>query len=418
MKTVWIIDHYSSEPKYGGISRQYDFANELAKRGYKVIVISSLFSHFTHKYIEDGDMYVSNISDKVTYIYLKTAPYTENGGTKRLRNMISFQNSVIKNMKFIADTYGAPDVVNACSVHPFAWTAGYVVARKFKARFCVEVRDLWPEVWVLSGKKTEHSPMVIFTRMLEKWIYKKSDAIIYSMSKGDLYINGKLGIDNNKLYLIGQPMDMERFDKNAKVNYNLVPKEIRDFINDSFVCTFAGYYMTYEGIYTMLEAAKTIKAQNLPIKMVFVGSGEEEQGMRNFVNEHKLDNVIVGNRISKEAIPGLLKNSDIVMAHLAVEGHEDAYKYGVSKNKVNEYLYSGSVTLYGFHDNDDVVATSGGGFVFEPFNSNDLFNNIIKVYEMTKEDRRKIGNKGRVYTSNNQSSEVLTDKLESVLFKK
>ena len=23
-KTVWIIDHYSSEPEYGGISRQYE----------------------------------------------------------------------------------------------------------------------------------------------------------------------------------------------------------------------------------------------------------------------------------------------------------------------------------------------------------------------------------------------------------
>ena len=28
-KNVWIIDHYSSEPKYGGISRQYEFAKEL-----------------------------------------------------------------------------------------------------------------------------------------------------------------------------------------------------------------------------------------------------------------------------------------------------------------------------------------------------------------------------------------------------
>ena len=30
MKNIWIIDHYSSEPQYGGISRQYDFAMELA----------------------------------------------------------------------------------------------------------------------------------------------------------------------------------------------------------------------------------------------------------------------------------------------------------------------------------------------------------------------------------------------------
>ena len=44
MKTIWIIDHYSSEPKYGGIQRQFDFANELSKRGYRTIIISSSFS--------------------------------------------------------------------------------------------------------------------------------------------------------------------------------------------------------------------------------------------------------------------------------------------------------------------------------------------------------------------------------------
>ena len=40
MKNIWIIDHYSSEPQYGGISRQYDFAMELAKRDYNVVVLA------------------------------------------------------------------------------------------------------------------------------------------------------------------------------------------------------------------------------------------------------------------------------------------------------------------------------------------------------------------------------------------
>lgn len=74
MKTIWIIDHYSSEPQYGGISRQYDFACELSKRGYNAVVISSAFSHFTHSFISDEDVYVSKINDRVHYVYLKTSP--------------------------------------------------------------------------------------------------------------------------------------------------------------------------------------------------------------------------------------------------------------------------------------------------------------------------------------------------------
>lgn len=415
MKTVWIIDHYSSEPKYGGISRQYDFANELSQRGYNVVVIASLFSHFTHSYIKKKS-FVSNVNDNVHYIYLETTRYTENNSIPRLRNMLSFHKEVIKNMDEIANKFGVPDVVNGCSVHPFAWTAAYKVSKRFNAKYCVEVRDLWPEVWVLSGKKKKSSPMVIGLRQLEKWVYKKADRIIYSMSKGDEYISGKLGIPKEKTKLIGQPMDCARFDYNAVENYKLIPEEIRSFIYDSFVCTFAGYYMTYEGVYTMLQAAKILQDNNLSIKMVFVGSGEEQAGMVEYVQENGLTNVLIGDRISKEAVPALLNNSDIVMAHLAEEGHSEAYKYGVSKNKVNEYLYSGAVTLYGFHDKKDAVVTSGAGYIYEPFNSEQLANYIIDIYEMENHERKLIGQNGRDYIMSNHSSEVLTDRLESVFF--
>lgn len=415
MKTLWIIDHYSSEPKFGGISRQYDFANELTERGYNVVVISSLFSHFTHSYIKE-DAFVSKIKKNFHYVYLKTTPYTENNSMPRLKNMISFHSEVTKYMNKIAEEFGEPDVVNGCSVHPFAWTAAYRVSKKFNARYVVEVRDLWPEVWVLSGKKSRSNPMVVGLGLLEKWVYKKADKIIYSMSKGDEYISGQLGIPKEKTKLIGQPMDCIRFDYNATNNYDLIPEQIREFMTDSFVCTFAGYYMSYEGVYTMLEAAKILQDRNFPIKMVFVGSGEEKEGMVKFIQKNNLTNVHIGDRISKEAIPALLKNSDIVMAHLAEKGHKEAYKYGVSKNKINEYLYSGAVTLYGFHDRQDVVATSNAGYIFNPFDTKDLANHIIEVYNMNFSKRNRMGENGRNYIINNHSSGILADRLEAVFF--
>lgn len=416
MKTVWIIDHYSSEPQFGGIARQFDFANELSSRGYNVVVISSSFSHFTHSYFQEDDIFISKVNDKVHYVYLKTTPYTKNSGLARLENMVSFKRKVIEYMDKISYTLGAPEVVNGCSVHPFAWIAAYAVSKKYKAKLCVEVRDLWPEVWVLSGEKSKYHPMVVFFGALEKWAYKKADRIIYSMSKGQNYFAGKLGINEEKMFLIGQPMDCVRFDENATNNYSLIPEEIREFIQDSFVCVFAGYYMTYEGIYTMLEAAKILKAKNLPIKMVFVGSGQEKEGMQNYVDENDLNNVHIGDRINKNAIPALLKASNICMAHLAIEGHKDAYRYGVSKNKVNEYLYSGACTLYGFTDKNDAVQTSKAGFIFEPFNSDDLANKIIEIYRMDEKEQKKYGENGRNYIINFHSKEVLTNKLESVFF--
>lgn len=418
-ETIWIIDHYSSEPEYGGISRQYDFARELGRRGYNVVVIASGFSHFTHKYIvEEGhDLKVSTVSEHVHYIYLRTSSYGDNSGSGRARNMIDFMRNVIKYEATISKRCGKPDVVTGCSVHPLAWVAAYRIARKYKVRFVAEVRDFWPRIWVVSGDKRSMDPMVLFFGAVQKWAFKHADRIIYSMYHGDKYICEELGIPKSKVYLIGQPMDCSRFDNNS-TNFDLLPEEIKHFINDgkSFLCSFAGYYMTYEGVYVMLAALEILEKKNLPVKMVFVGSGSEKTGMEKYIRENNIHNVLIYDRIPKEAVPALLSRSDICMAHLEVEGHKEVYKYGVSKNKVNEYLYSGACTLYGFLYKDDEVATSGGGIMFEPYNAEDLAEKIEKVYRMPKEEQRQYGINGRNYIRQNRSVDILTDRLLEVLF--
>lgn len=415
MRTIWIIDHYSSEPEYGGISRQYDFARELGRRGCHVVVIASGFSHFTHTYISEKPVKVSKLAEHVHYIYLKTSSYESNGGMGRARNMLDFMNKVMKYEGIIARRYGKPDVVTGCSVHPLAWVAAYRAARKYKARFAAEVRDFWPRIWVVSGDKKALDPMVLFFGTIQKWAFKHADRIIYSMFHGDKYICGELGVPKSKVYLIGQPMDCPRFDENRKKT-ELLPEEIQDFLKDSFVCSFAGYYMTYEGVYVMLEALKILEEKGLPVKMIFVGSGQEKEGMENYVRENHLHNALIYGRIPKEAVPALISNSQICMAHLEVEGRKEVYKYGVSKNKVNEYLYSGACTLYGFLYQDDEVAASGGGLMFEPYNAEDLAEKIEYIYNLPETERKQYGIRGRDYIKKTHSVEVLADRMLEVLF--
>ena len=408
-KTIWIIDHYSSEPRYGGIQRQYDFAMELSKRGYSVVVLSSSFSHYTHTYISNEKLFVSKIAENAHYVYLQTRKYESNGGIGRILNMFSFKKKVLKSYKIIAKQFGAPDIVTGCSVHPLSWIAAYKVARHFKSKFLVEVRDLWPEMWLLNGEKSKLNPMVLFFGCIEKWAYKKADGIIYSMLYGDQYICGKLGISKEKVYLIGQPMNCDRFLENSKKQS--LPKEISEFIKDSFTCVFTGYYMKYEGVYTMLESAKKIKDLGFPIKFLFLGSGKEEQGMKQFVVDNNLNNVLIYGRISKEVIPTVLCSCDICLAHCSTEGKPESFKYGISKNKVNEYLYSGNCVIYGRDDVNDPVAKYGAGYVIQPFHPEQFTERILEVYKMDSINRNKFGINGRNYVEKYHKVESLVDKL-------
>ena len=415
MKTIWIIDHYSSEPKYGGIQRQFDFANELSKRGYKTIIVSSSFSHNTHSFISEEECHISQFAENAYYAYIRTYAYETNRSVGRARSMFSFVISVKRNYKKIAEKLGKPDVVIGASVHPLAWIAANMVAKKFGVNFVAEVRDFWPEMWLLNGEKTKYDPMVVFFGAVEKWAYKKAYKIIYSLPHGNQYICDKLGFPKDKVALIGQPMDCERFDHNAVEKKDSVPKDIQNFIKDSFVCVFAGYFMEYEGVHVMLEAAKELRDMGLPIKFIFIGSGKEEESMKKYVSDNNLDNVLIHGRISKELIPAILRSCDICLAHCAIEGYPETFKYGLSKNKVNEYLYSGNPVVFGCDDENNAVAKYGAGFVIKPFRPIEFTEKIKALYDMPPELRDEFGRNGKAYSVKYHRVDSLVDKLLQVL---
>lgn len=415
-KKIWIIDHYSSEPQYGGISRQYDFARELDKRGYSVVIFSSGFSHYTHTYISNKEIFVTKPFKHVRYVYVKTKQYNSNNGIDRAFNMISFMTQVIRNERAVAKRYGYPNVVEGVSVHPLAWIAAYIIAKKYKIKFVAEVRDFWPQVWIDSGEKKKSDPMCIFFRKIEDFIYKNADHIIYSLYHGDRYLSGVKGIPKNKITLIGQVMDCERFDQNRKKT-ELLPRKIQNFIDDGFICCFTGYYMKYNGVFTILEAIKIAQNRGLPIKMVFVGNGEEKQAMQDYVQKNGLRDVLIEDRIDREAIPSLVSRSEICIAQAAHLSNTNVYRFGVSMLKMNEYLYSGACILFGFQFEDNEVIESGAGIQFKPYSSQDLAEKIERVYWMSDDERKRYAENGREQTRKHHDVSVLTGKLIEILFK-
>ena len=411
---IWIIDHYSSDPKFGGISRQYDFAKEMSNRNYDVTVISSSFSHFSHSYISGEKIHLETINNRARYIYLHTSKYKKNGGLGRIINAFSFVKSVIFNKKAIENMVGKPDVVVGCSVHPFTWIAANNVAKKYKAIFNVEVRDLWPENQIVDEGMSKYHPMAIALGILEKWAYKKANYIIYSLSNADEYICDCLGFSREKVTWIDNPIDAKRFDCNSN-RFDELPPHVSSFMEGHFICAFTGYLKDYEGVQEMIQAAKIIKDEGLPIRFIFLGSGDQEEYLKSYAKENNLDNVLIGGRISKELIPTVLTHSDICMAHLAVKGNKESYKYGMSKNKVNEYLCSGRYVIFGSYNKKQVVSYSGGGVTINAFDADAFADEIKRAYYMCPEERAAVGAKGRKYMLENNSVEHLIDKYEKTL---
>ena len=414
-KIIWVIDHYSSEPQYSGMSRQYDFAKELNKRGYRVIVFASGFSHYTHSYISKKRILITRPFEHVWYVDVKTFQYEKNNGKNRALNLISFMIQVLRFYPEIAKRYGKPDVVEGASVHPLAWLAAYNIAKKYNVRFIAEVRDFWPQIWIDSGEKKASDPACLFFRAVEKFIYRHADKIIYSHYHGDRYLCEERGVPREKTVQIGQVTDCERYDKN-KDKINLIPPKIREFVSEGFVCGFTGYYMQYNGVYTILEAVKILQNRGIPIKMIFVGDGKEQAQMQKYVYDNRLKDTLIESRIGREAVPVLAGMCDVCISQSAHKGRPDVYRYGVSTLKINEYMYAGTCILFGFDYEDNEVVNSKAGLRYQPFDAYDLADKISLLYQMDDSERRKYGARGKHYHKMNHSVEVLTDKLLETLF--
>ena len=84
-------------------------------------------------------------------------------------------------------------------------------------------------------------------------------------------------------------------------------------------------------------------------------------------------------------------------------------------NKVNEYLYSGSVTILGYFMKENEVTESGGGFSYNPHEEK-LSDIIIKIYNLSELEREKIGINGRNYAIQNHGVDALVEKyIEKIL---
>ena len=86
---IWILNHYattSDEPA----TRSYDIGKQLVKKGHRVTVFASSFSHykFREKVLQSGENWKAEDYDGVRFIWLKTFPYRGNGYC-RVVNMAS-----------------------------------------------------------------------------------------------------------------------------------------------------------------------------------------------------------------------------------------------------------------------------------------------------------------------------------------
>lgn len=394
-KKVWIFNHYAISPQFSGGTRHFDFAKELNSKGYDVTIIASSFHYNEYRELQEyapGQNFKEEIIDGVRYIWVKTLPYQVNNW-KRIVNMISFY-SQIKRMQ----TDEKPDVIIGSSVHLFTVLGAFQLSKKWKVPFIMEIRDLWPETLIQMGISKWH-PFILFMGFLERYLYKRVKTIITNLPKANLYIDqitkGKVPV-----HWVSNGVNMKPFEQ-----------KIASSKSERFTILYTGSIGLANNMMVFMRAALAMKDQK-EVLFKIVGSGAEKEDLIEFKEKHRLENVEFGDVVPKSEMPQLLASADVLFVAIK---DLDLYKYGISLNKLYDYLAARKPVISAISSANNPIAEAKAGIEIGPDDDQALVKAIEQLKGMSKEEREHMGENGYSYVDYNFSIRVLSDKMIDII---
>jgi glycosyltransferase involved in cell wall biosynthesis len=180
-----------------------------------------------------------------------------------------------------------------------------------------------------------------------------------------------------------------------------------------FKIMFAGSLNNANSIETLLAAAKIVQnSYSNRILFEVYGKGNEEAKLLLLKKSLDLYNFKFRGSVLKRDIYKVLSNADVLWAG---QKKKNIYKYGISFNKLFDYLAAGKPIIFSSNAFNNPVAEAGAGLTVPPEDPEAVAEAIIKLYNISKEERNQMGENGRKYVERNYSISVLVDKLETVI---
>ncbi len=406
---ILMLNHYGLPPKYHSIARTYNFGQCLMKKGHEVTVMTASTVHHTDMNLVGKDQsYRIEEVDGIKYVYMRTPNYEGNGG-QRIWNMVSYYLAVKKNWK----RFGKPDVIVASSVHLLTCMAGIQIARKAKCKCIVEIADLWPLTLIEFGRIKANSILARVLYLLEKWVYKNADELIFTFEGGKDYIcdMGWKNVKLDKIHYINNGVLLSRYKEQRDKNY-LVDEHLDN--PQIFKVVYTGSIGEANALEYLFEAAEAAKKNKIN-DMVFLiwGDGPFKSKFEELCKEKQLDNVAFKGKVKKEMIAGILTRSNVNI----LLGHPyPIYKYGISMNKLFDYLASGKPIVSNLQCGYDILEKYECGLTVDSNQPNAIFDGLMKIYHMDKGEYEIWCEQAKL-AARDFDFEKLTNKLEEIIEK-
>ena len=124
------------------------------------------------------------------------------------------------------------------------------------------------------------------------------------------------------------------------------------------------------------------------VAFLLVGSGNHAGALRAQATRHGLDNVHMLGRIPKLAVQTFLTRQDALVVSWA---RSPLYRYGISPNKIFDYMLAARPVVQGSDARNDLVSDAGCGITVAPDDAAALAEAILTLRRMPAAERQRLG---------------------------
>jgi glycosyltransferase involved in cell wall biosynthesis len=202
-----------------------------------------------------------------------------------------------------------PDVVIGTSPTFFAAMAAVSLSARHACPFIMEVRDLWPAVFVDLGIVKNRC----LIRLLERWemaLYRRATKIV-TVTESFRANLIRRGVPEHKVRAVFNGADVDFWRPIEP------PPDLRDRLNlrNQFVALYLGAYGISQALTSVLESARMLQGER-EIQFLFVGDGAEKGLLMDCAKTLQLKNVRFLEPARKDMVRDLYALSDVCLVPL------------------------------------------------------------------------------------------------------
>jgi len=311
----------------------------------------------------------------------RVALYPSHGRSSlgRIANYFSFALSAAVYGLFRAKRF---DVIYAYPPPTVALAAAAIGF--FRRRpYVMDVQDLWPDSVLKSGM-TGTGRMGSILNAVCNFVYRRARRIV-AQSRG---IAGKLierGVPPEKIDVIFNWADEVAAAPNGSADLS------RYSFDGKFNIVYGGNLGVFQGLDTLVRAAK-IAGEAVPhLKLLLIGDGSEAQALRALVAELDVRNVQIEPGIPRSEIGDVFDAADVLAIHLL----KDPLFEITIPQKTQFYMAMGKPVLAGVEgEAARFILENGAGLPVEPCNVEAMAAAMIKLAQMPADELAKMGARG------------------------